>query len=108
MRVLWALPLLQCALLAAFTANALDRWWYDYGLLAPCVVVGLLGGAVYVHGFKLLALSVHPARRELAMASACVAADLGLMAGSGLAVVLQACIYQAHDLGETTIHVGFC
>ena len=107
-RVLWALPLAQLALLVAFAADALARVWYDFSLLGPCVVVGLLGGAVYVHGFKLVALATPPARRELAMTGACIAADLGLMAGSAAAVVLQACIYQAHGLDDATIRVGFC
>ena len=98
----------QSSLLALFAADALARVWYDASLLAPCVVVGLLGGAVYVHGFKLVALEAPPARRELAMACACIAADLGLMAGSAAAVVLQACIYQAHGLDDATIRVGFC
>ena len=105
-RVLWALPLAQLALLVAFAADALARVWYDFSLLGPCVVVGLRGGAVYVHRVKLGALPTPPARRELAMTGACIAADLGLMAGSAVAVVLQACIYQAHGLGDATIRGG--
>ena len=54
LRVLWLLPVLQCFLFAFFTVDSISHFWYDYGLCAPAVVVGLLGGGVYVHGFKLL------------------------------------------------------
>ena len=54
LRVLWLLPVLQCLLFTFFTIDAISHFRYDYGLCAPAVVVGLLGGGVYVHGFKLL------------------------------------------------------
>ena len=61
-----------------------------------------------MHGFKLLASRVAPSHRELAMASASVAADVGLMLGSGSAVLLQACIYAANDVDDAEVAVGFC
>ena len=43
-----------------------------------CCCAGFAGGAVYVHGFKLISEGMPPATRELAMASASVAADVGI------------------------------
>ena len=55
--VLWALPVLQCLLLVFFSLDSILHFWYNYGLCVPAVVVGFLGGGVYVHGFKLLSQS---------------------------------------------------
>lgn len=100
MRVLWQLPLYQCGLLVFFVVDAMGHFWYDWGLLLPCFVVGLLGGSVYVHGFKLLGQSTEPKYRELAMASCSVSADLGLLLGSAIALVLQPWIYSANDIDD--------
>ena len=81
---------------------------YDYWLLAPCVFVGVLGGSVYVHGFKYISETTRPSFRELAIASATVAGDLGVMLGSATSLALQACIYKAHDLQGADVGVPFC
>ena len=39
-RALWAMPLLQCAWLAFFLADAVWHLWYNWWLLAPCFVTG--------------------------------------------------------------------
>lgn len=100
MRVLWQLPIWQTGLLVFFIWDAAEHFWYNYGLLVPCFVVGLLGGAVYVHGFKLLGHSVKPKFRELAMASCSVSADLGILAASGMALLIQKMLYDANDITD--------
>ena len=68
----------------------------------------MLGGTVYIHGFKYISETTRPAFRELAIASASVSADLGLMLGSATSLALQACIYKAHNLRGADVSVPFC
>ena len=49
------------------------------GLLSLAFVVGLLGGAVYVHGFILIAKVTKPSQRETALSSASLADTFGIM-----------------------------
>eukprot|EP00614_Pseudopedinella_elastica_P018764 CAMPEP_0172650154 /NCGR_PEP_ID=MMETSP1068-20121228/242151_1 /TAXON_ID=35684 /ORGANISM="Pseudopedinella elastica, Strain CCMP716" /LENGTH=686 /DNA_ID=CAMNT_0013464517 /DNA_START=119 /DNA_END=2179 /DNA_ORIENTATION=+ len=107
-RALWALPALQTALLAFFWLDAAERFWYDRSLLSLCVLAGLCGGAVYVHGFKLLAAHVPAERRELAMASASVAADLGIIFGSTAGIYIQACINEVQDVSGAEVSGAYC
>jgi hypothetical protein len=51
---LWIMPLLQAAFLVFFVLDAVFHFWIDLGLLFPALCTGLLGGAVYVHGYMLL------------------------------------------------------
>ncbi len=75
-RGLWLLPTTQGALLALFAWDAVSHAW---GLLVLCFCAGLIGGAVYVHGFILLARRAAPAERELLLASASVADTVGIL-----------------------------
>jgi hypothetical protein len=59
-------------LLVFFSLDAALQFWYDYGLIAPCFVAGLLGGAVYVHGFSLVSRNADPELRELALVTASI------------------------------------
>ena len=44
-RVLWLMPVAQVGWLAFFLADSVYHFWYDWGLLGPCFITGLLGGA---------------------------------------------------------------
>mmetsp|Transcript_47991 Transcript_47991/g.108966 ORF Transcript_47991/g.108966 Transcript_47991/m.108966 type:complete len:133 (-) Transcript_47991:574-972(-) len=85
-----------------------DVFRYDRSLLSLCVLAGLCGGAVYVHGFKLLAAHVPAERRELAMASASVAADLGIIFGSTAGIYIQACINEVQDVSGAEVSGAYC
>ena len=66
-----------------------------------CCCAGFAGGAVYVHGFKLISEGMPPATRELAMASASVAADVGIGLASVASLFIQACIYRRQAIDDT-------
>jgi battenin len=108
LRVLWALPLLQTLLLAFFWTDAIAELWYGPSLLVLCVAAGLAGGAIYVHGFKLLSASQPAQTRELACAAASVAADVGILIGSVAGLYIQACIYDRQGIDGASVTGGFC
>ena len=100
--VLWLLPALQLGLFGFFFADAMTgTLWYDDGVLCLCCAAGLAGGAVYVHGFKLISSAMPTETRELAMASASVSADIGIGLASVASLFIQACIYRRHAIDGT-------
>lgn len=54
-QVLWLMPFLQVLNLYFFWLNSIQKFWYNYSLLLPCFVAGLLGGGVYVSYYLFLA-----------------------------------------------------
>ncbi|KAJ1453641.1 batten's disease protein Cln3 [Pelagophyceae sp. CCMP2097] len=107
-RALWAMALAQCGMLAFFALDAAFHWWYDSSILALCFVVGLFGGAVYVHGFRLLAATGDRAKRELAMTVGAFSSDCGTLLSNVVGLALQGCLYEANDIEGATIPVGWC
>lgn len=97
-RMLWAMPLMQCALLLFFVADAATHFWYNNGLLVVCFGTGLLGGAVYVNAFTLIAKEVAPGMVEFSLGAACVADSLGIALADAAAVLLQGCLYRVNGL----------
>ena len=79
-RAMWTMSFLQTALLVLMFSDALSEWWYNNGILSLCFVVGLFGGSVYVHSFRLLAKG-HKAVRELSMPIGAFACDVGIFVG---------------------------
>ena len=105
--ILWLLPSLQAALFGLFFWFALlgdkgdEGTLYDRGaFLVLCSVAGLFGGAVYVHGFKLISVTMDLERRELGMAAASVAADFGIGLASVASLFIQACIYRRRGIDD--------
>ncbi len=99
-RLLWLMPVLQCALLGFFYADAAYQFWNGWSLLLPAFVVGLLGGAVYVNAFTLIDREVEPAFREFALTTASVADSLGIIAADVTSMFLQACLYASLGFAE--------
>ena len=60
-----------------------------------CFGVGLLGGAVYVNGFALLAESVPPHLKEFSLSAASLADSLGVALADVVAIFIQAAIYRS-------------
>ena len=108
LQALWCLPLLQLMLLAFFWVDAATKFFYNSGLYFLCVIAGLAGGAVYVHGFKLISASYPTETRELAMAAASLAVDLGILFGSLGGLYVQACIYKVQGIQGAQVDGGFC
>lgn len=97
--VLWIMPLLQAGFLVFFVTDAVWLFWWDWTLLGPCFCTGLLGGAVYVNAFTLIARKF-PAgpRRELALTMASLANTLGILSSNIGGLFLQACLFEIHDI----------
>lgn len=104
--LLWVLPGLQCLLLIFFCINAVAQFWYNWSLLIPCFVAGLLGGAVYVAGFSLISRNTREEYRELALVSASIADTLGIMASDVFGLIVQGCLYRANGIPGATFSCG--
>jgi len=100
--MLWVLPSLQVLNLVFFywTAQMLPApFWYNpvvtYG---TAFWTGLLGGAVYVHGYRRVIADIAPVHREFALSTVSLAESLGVLCADVLGLFLQACLYQVHHL----------
>jgi len=101
-KVLWAMPLLQCALLAFFWLDAVQHFWYDESLLVMCFITGLLGGAVYVNAFTLISKEQPRDRRELALSAASIGDSLGIIFADVAGLFIQACLYRHNGIVDAT------
>ena len=99
-RALWAMGAVQWAFLVFFWANAALQFWYDWSLLLPCFVTGLLGGAVYVGAFALIAEQRQGRLREFSLSAASVADSVGIVCADLLGILIQSQLYALHRLGK--------
>lgn len=100
LRELWIMPILQFFILLFFIFDAMYKFWYDWFLLVLCLIVGLFGGACYVHGFSRLSESVDPSLREFSLSAASVGDTFGVILGDIAGIFIQKAIYQQHDLSD--------
>ena len=123
---LWCLPGLQVVNLFFFTATAVydetEVWWYRPTILYfICFYTGLLGGAVYVHGYKRIVADFGPldARiatvrhrcrdkkqttlTEFALSTTSVAESMGIVCANIISLSLQSCLYTVHDLAGAVV-----
>ena len=77
MAFLWFMPIIQCVNLVFFYFVATEHFWYGYTLLLPCFFVGLLGGAVFVHGYIRINKDLPVEQREFALSTVSVADSFG-------------------------------
>ncbi|KAL3159139.1 hypothetical protein ABBQ32_011133 [Trebouxia sp. C0010 RCD-2024] len=96
--VLWLMPALQLLLLLFFTTVAVSHWLYSWVLLAPCLITGLLGGAVYVNAFTLISRQVDPLRREFSLAAASLGDSLGIAFADIAGILIQGCLYKVNTI----------
>jgi battenin len=85
------MPVLQTINLVLFYSIASHHFLYNYALLIGCFYVGLLGGSVYVHGYSRIQKDLPVSKREFALASGIIVADI-----SGL--FIQACLYSSNQI----------
>ena len=95
---LWVMPIMQVVVLVFFLAVAVTHFWYNWMLLIPAGVAGLLGGAVYVNAFTLLAREVEPQYREFSLGAASVADSAGIAVADIAAIFIQGCLFKANGL----------
>ena len=95
---LWILPGIQVVNLVFFSIVAgVGGWFYREGLFwAMAFFTGLLGGAVYVHGYKRIVRDVY--YKEFSLAAVSVAEGSGILVADVLGLFLQACLYDANDI----------
>ncbi|KAJ8518853.1 hypothetical protein ON010_g18154 [Phytophthora cinnamomi] len=103
--ILYLMPALQVLLLGFFTLVAATHFWYNWGLLVVCFVVGLLGGGVYVNAYTLLSKEIPPSHVELALAAVSVGDTVGVMLADCAGLVLQGCLYSINHLPGASIEV---
>lgn len=100
MALLWIMPTLQTANVAFFAVVAAHHLWYSYAQLLPiCFYVGLLGGAVYVHGYMRICADFKTVdRREFALAATSVAESLGIVFADVMGLFIQSCLYRTNNI----------
>jgi battenin len=99
-RKLWLIPALQCGLLVFSIINAYNQIWYNWSVLAMSFVVGLLGGAVYVGGFSLIAMESPLHLKEFNLGAASVANGAGIAFADISSIYLQRSIYKHFNIQD--------
>ena len=105
MGILWFMPALQAVNVVIFAAVAAHHVWYSYSQLMPlCFAVGLLGGGVYVHGYKRICTDFNAIdRREFALAATSVAEALGIVCADIMGLFIQACLYRTNNINGAMV-----
>jgi hypothetical protein len=133
MTVLWILPALQVGnlILFCYTAAAAGfgsddnddedadhqhgnndalfaSWLYQQPvLLLGAFITGLLGGAVYVHGYKRITADYGKHQVELALSATSVAEGFGVLFADVASLFIQSCLYQIHGLSGAIVTCPF-
>jgi battenin len=100
--LLWLMPGLQTCNLVLFcyvAGHADTSVLYSPAILyAGAFYTGLMGGAVYIHGYQRICADLPLAHREFALSATSVAEGLGIVVADALGLVIQACLYQTNGL----------
>jgi battenin len=100
LKTIWFLPLTQIALFFFFWFDAYYMFWYDWSLIAPAFCVGLVGGAVYVGAFALIAEEVPPELKEFSMSVAIIADSIGILAANVSGLWIEQSLYAFHHIKD--------
>jgi hypothetical protein len=92
-RILNVLALLEVALLLAFSGDAAAQYLTGCSLGAFALVVGLLGGTVYVQMFMAVDREVAEEAREVALATCTCGDTAGILAGELTGWALQIILF---------------
>lgn len=105
MWMLWLMPFLQIINLIVFYCVAAYRYqfWYSNVLLIGCFYVGLLGGAVYVHGYSRINKDLPVSVREFALSSASVADGFGIVLADISGLFIQSCLYDSNGISGAAV-----
>ena len=105
MLLLWAMPFLQClnviiywSIGASQSPENQDVWHSPYFLYPSALYSGLLGGAVYIHGYLRICRDLPLQHREFALSATSLAECLGIVVADLFGLLIQACLYQIHHL----------
>lgn len=103
LRELWSMSIMQMLLLVLFVLDAMHHIWYNWGLLLPCVLAGLLGGWVYVNAFTLMGRELPLAEMELAMSTCSVADSIGILGANVCGLFIQSCLYSVNHVSGARV-----
>lgn len=99
---LWLMPTLQflnlvffCQVAAKGGATGLYQPWILY---SGALYSGLLGGAVYIHGYKRVCQDIPVEHIEFSLSATSVSEGLGILVADSMGLVIQSCLYQVHGL----------
>eukprot|EP00531_Pseudo-nitzschia_arenysensis_P019864 CAMPEP_0116135262 /NCGR_PEP_ID=MMETSP0329-20121206/11097_1 /TAXON_ID=697910 /ORGANISM="Pseudo-nitzschia arenysensis, Strain B593" /LENGTH=125 /DNA_ID=CAMNT_0003630051 /DNA_START=352 /DNA_END=729 /DNA_ORIENTATION=+ len=115
MMLLWVMPVLQCFNVILywsigasqqqqqqtddyFSDSNSDFWHSPYFLYPTALYSGLLGGAVYIHGYLRICRDLPMQHREFALSATSLAECLGIVVADFFGLIIQACLYQMHHL----------
>jgi battenin len=111
---LWILPAIQVMNLVIFSVTANSGVQVPHGilyhketLLSLSFFTGLLGGAVYVHGYNRIVTDVPKQYTEFAVSSTSVAVSLGVLVADIMGLFLQSCLYQSNHLDGAVVQCPF-
>lgn len=111
---LWIMPALQVVNLILFSVTATTGTAVPLGflyqkpvLLSISFYTGLLGGAVYVHGYKRIVADVPAQYTEFALSSTSVAESLGIVMADISGLFLQSCLYRSNGLNGALVQCPF-
>ena len=117
MAVLWIMPILQVINVGIYWAIAAnqqhdannydDSGGFFYGptfLYSAAFYTGLLGGAVYIHGYLRICRDLPLAHREFALSATSLAECLGIVVADFFGLLVQACLYRINNLEGAVIN----
>lgn len=99
------LPCVQLGFLVFFIFVSITHWFDSWALLVPCGFVGLFGGAVYVHAFRLIAQDVPHPWKEFALSAVSVADTLGIVLADVTGLAVQGCLYSVNHIPGATFPI---
>ena len=102
---LWVAAWLQVGMLVLFIADGAFQLWVGPSLVAPALVVGLLGGTVYVQSMLAIDRKLPRRMRELALATVSVGSPVGILLADASGLLVQWCLFRYHGL---PIGDGWC
>jgi len=119
MTVLWLMPILQVVNVGIYWAVAANQqtnndsdsdeynhnnFFYDPAFLyGVAFYTGLLGGAVYIHGYLRICKDLPLAHREFALSATSLAECLGIVVADFFGLIVQACLYHINDIDGAVI-----
>ena len=101
-RTLALMPAIQGVLFVLFWCNAIWMWLYNYTLMIPCFLVGLIGGSIYVGMFSLLSEleGESPATREFNLTATSLGDSIGIILSNIAGIFIQKSIYAYHGIHD--------
>jgi battenin len=107
MWLLWLMPILQCANVGFYWYVAVHHVFYNWWLLVGCFYSGLLGGAVYVHGFARICQDLPKEHTEFALSATSVGECFGILAADIAGLFVQSCLYAINGLSGAAVVCPF-